>query len=661
MHGDAWQSRARKRPRPGGRTERLIAAASASPVTFAMNHIYRLVWNRFSQQWVAAAETARGSRSRGGTVDGRPVAPARALLALCVALALGGTAWAAPQGGQVVSGSGSIGQAGATTTIQQDSNRLSLDWQSFNVGAGETVNFIQPNAQAIAVNRVLGTSGSEILGRLQSTGQVWLLNPNGILFGQNAQVNVGGLVASTLLAPDAQIGTTTTRFSAVAGKAGASVVNLGTIQAADGGHVALLGHTVSNQGSIVAPKGTVALGAGSAATLTFADNQLVKLQIDQGTLNDLVENRQLVQADGGRVFMSAGARDSVLASVVNNSGVVQARTVQNRAGTIVLLGGMEGGTTAVSGTLDASAPDGGNGGFIETSAHTVNVAPGAVLTTKAASGNAGTWLIDPADYTIAASGGNQTPTQLAAALAAGNVTIASSGGSNAATGAGSIFVNGDVAWGSANTLTLNAANNVEVNAVLAATGNGGLTINTASALSGGSPVAGGRLNVNMTNGGRVDLGAASALTINGNAYTVVTSNAALATVPDTGFFALGANLSGTDLPDIGIGDDNVFKGTFNGLGHTVNATGNANRQAFMFYAIGRTGVVENLAIINAWVRGRGRPDIGILASTSAGQVRNVSTSGTVDGGTSTLSAGGLVAVNNGSIVQSSSSADVIST
>src|SRR5690606_11059067 len=173
-----------------------------------------------------------------------------------------------------------------------------------------------------------------------------------------------------------------------------SVVNHGAISAADGGYVALLGNQVSNQGTISAPLGSVALGGGNTVTLTFADNSLLAMQVDSSVLNSLADNGGLLSADGGRVLMSAGARDSVLASVVNNSGVIEAHTVENRDGTIVLLGGMRAGTTRVSGTLDASAPTGGDGGFIETSAAHIKIEDSARITTAAAHGNTGEWLID---------------------------------------------------------------------------------------------------------------------------------------------------------------------------------------------------------------------------------------------------------------------------
>ena len=114
---------------------------------------------------------------------------------------------------------------------------------------------------------------------------------------------------------DASLNSAIRQFS---GNGLGSVINQGTINTPEGGYVAFLGNMVSNQGSINTPLGATALGAGSAVTLTFDNNSLVQLQIDQSTLNNLAENKQLIKADGGMVIMSAGAKDSLLASVVIN-------------------------------------------------------------------------------------------------------------------------------------------------------------------------------------------------------------------------------------------------------------------------------------------------------------------------------------------------------
>src|SRR3954466_15207544 len=301
--------------RLGSRWVRLCLCMRSRPKVARMNHIYRLCWNVATSQWVAASELARNSRpaARSGSAT---KGPRTAAIALSIALALGaaGAAHAGQTGGQIVSGSGAINQNGAITTINQNSQHLSLNWQTFDIAPNETVNFVQPGRDAIAVNRILGNSASAIDGHLNANGQVWLINPNGVLFGQGSQVNVGGLVASTLDTSDSSLSSNTRSFS---GNGKGSVVNKGSIRAANGGYVALLGNTVSNQGNISATLGTVAMGGGSAVTLTFDGSQLLHLQVDRSTLDNLVENRQLVQADGGRVFMTAGAADSLLASTVN--------------------------------------------------------------------------------------------------------------------------------------------------------------------------------------------------------------------------------------------------------------------------------------------------------------------------------------------------------
>ena len=437
----------------------------------SMNRCYRLIWNPLRQAWMAVAETARGRGKQSGVGSG--LAGAVMGAAGIGVMLLGAPAHAAPQGGQVTAGSASVSQSGATTTIQQTSPNVSLSWQRFNVGAAETVNFVQPSAAAIAVNRIHDTQGSQILGRINANGQVWLINPNGVLFGRDAQINVGALVASTLDVADGDLAGGSRRF---AGSSRASVVNQGTITAAEGGYVSLLGHQVINQGAISARLGTVALGAGNAVSLNFSGSRLLGLQVEHSTLNALAENGGLIQATGGQVLMSAGARDSVLASVVNNTGVIEATTAQEHNGSIVLMGGMAAGTTRVGGTLDASAPNGGNGGFIETSAHNVQVADGARLTTLAPHGRAGTWLIDPTDFTVAADSAALTSSGIGAStlsesLGSGNVSIATDNLNG--TDAGDINVNAAVSW-SANKLTLSAWNNININAPLNGSGTASL-------------------------------------------------------------------------------------------------------------------------------------------------------------------------------------------
>ena len=371
-----------------------------------MNHVYRLVWNPTLQALVAVCESARGRGKSGGKAARTQALLASVLLAASAMPALAVDMNVLPSGGQVSAGAASISSTANTLTVQQSTQKAAINWQSFSVGGNATVNFQQPNASSVILNRVVGTEQSVIAGAMNANGQVFLLNSNGVLFTGTSSVNVGGLVASTLNVSDADFMAGRNTFTANGSKA--SVINLGTINAADGGYVALLGNQVKNEGVISARLGTAILAAGDQVSLNFNGDSLVGVTIDQGTLNALVENKQAIYADGGLVVLTAKGLDAVMATVVNNTGEVRAQTIADKEGKIYLLGGMDNNRTEVGGTLDASAPNGGNGGFVETSAASVSVANGTRVTTNAPSGRSGKWLIDPTDFAIDAGTGVQT-------------------------------------------------------------------------------------------------------------------------------------------------------------------------------------------------------------------------------------------------------------
>ncbi len=641
-----------------------------------MNHTYRLIFNIVLNSWVAVAECARG-RGKHGAAGGKlgrrarrlvrahnGQAPAGASLAkqlgtfVLGTLMLSPSLWAAPQGGQVTAGSGQISQAGATTTIQQNSQNLSLTWKSFNTDRGNTVNFVQPNATAVAVNRILDTNGTLFLGTLNANGVVYVINPNGVVFGQGAQVNVGGLVASTLDVSDKQIGSNRQTFS---GNSTASVSNAGTITASNGGSVVLLGNQVSNTGSIVAASGTVALGGGNTVSLTLDGNRLAKLQIDKNLYDTLVSNGGLIQANGGQVLLTAGAANSVVASVVNNTGVIEAHTVGGSAGHIELMGGMSAGTVNVGGTLDASAPNGGNGGFVETSAHTVRVADGTRVDTRAPQGQTGTWLIDPTDFTISSGSGAQSTSGIGATTLQNNLGSTDVTLQTASTGSesGDIHVNADVSW-SANKLTLSAYRNINLNANL----NGSGTAKLALEYGQGAVASGNTASYNF-NGGKIYLPAgdnfSTKLGSNGAVinYKVITSLGAAGSATGTdlqgisgnlaGNYVLGADIdaSGTSSWNSGegftpIGNDygSGFSGVFDGLGHTISGL-TINRpiqdNVGLFGSIDEGSVVRNLGLVGGSVKGLS--NVGALAGNNFGSITNAYATGTIVGNNQV---GGLV-------------------
>ena len=370
-----------------------------------------------------------------------------------------------PTGGKVMSGTTSIQSVGNVLNINQSSQRSAINWDTFNVGSGAKVNFIQPSASSVTLNRVLDTNGSQIMGSINANGQVFISNPNGVLFGPNSQVNVGGLIATTqnISVDDFMAGKSTFEGTGAAG----AVVNQGTLEAALGGYIALLAPSVRNEGVVLAREGTVAFAAGDKTVVQFNGPQLVTVMVDRPVLDALVENKQMVRADGGLVIFSARSANAVLSSVIKNSGTIQAQTIENKNGRILLVGDMEKGSITVGGKLDASAPTQGDGGFIETSAAQVKIEDSALVTTLAKYGKTGTWLVDPHDYTVAASGGDQTGAQLSTSLGTTNVTLQSGAGSQ--TGYGDININDSVSWSANTTLTLTASRNVNVNANITAT------------------------------------------------------------------------------------------------------------------------------------------------------------------------------------------------
>ena len=272
------------------------------------------------------------------------------VLAGYLAIVLGlSPAFANPLGGNVVGGSATIqGQGTANTTINQTSDRTIINWNTFNIGAGETTRFNQPGASSIALNRVTGNLGaSQIYGTLTANGRVFLVNPNGILFGGGAVIDTAGFLATTNDIKNDDFMAGRMNFT-IPGNPSASIVNLGTITAHSGGIAALVAPGVRNAGTITADLGKVALASGNGFTLDFYGDKMITLQvgdavaaqvIDVATgqpLNALVKNEGKLQANGGRVELSAVAARQVVDAVINNTGVIEANTVGTKNGMIVL-------------------------------------------------------------------------------------------------------------------------------------------------------------------------------------------------------------------------------------------------------------------------------------------------------------------------------------
>ncbi|HEX8963031.1 MAG TPA: GLUG motif-containing protein [Rhodocyclaceae bacterium] len=441
-----------------------------------MNIAYRLVWNSSHSALVPVPESARRARKAGGP----------RLLGAVLLAGLSCAVQAMPSGGQAISGTAAISQAGSVMTVTNSANAI-VNWQKFAIDAGEAVKFLQPSASSAVLNRVVGPDPSAIYGLLQSNGRVWLVNPAGILVGPSGRVDTAGFVASTLDVSNQNFLAGRLLFQQGATPPG-SVVNQGSISTPSGGQVYLVGPEVRNEGSIAAPNGEAILAAGQRVQLFDSGTPGVSVEVTgDGTATNLgsiladagrvgiagllVRNSgtldaSSVVAEGGRIFLRAG-QDITLgdASTMRADGA--------RGGSVSLLtqdgAGQIAGTLTARGLISAQG-DGppGSGGFVETSAAKVDLNGVTVKT------NGGSWLIDPVDFNIAPSGGDISGSALAAGLNANDVTILSSSGSTA--GAGDINVNDAVAWNSSHGLTLSALHSVEVNAPISNAGGGGLTL-----------------------------------------------------------------------------------------------------------------------------------------------------------------------------------------
>ncbi|MEJ2130521.1 MAG: filamentous hemagglutinin N-terminal domain-containing protein, partial [Gammaproteobacteria bacterium] len=241
-----------------------------------------------------------------------------------------------------------------------------IDFDSYDVGADESVIYSQPGQSAIAVNRILDQKPSEIFGTLKADGTIFLVNSRGIIFGESATLDVGGLVASGLSISLDDFLKGEYRFEDANG---GLVVNRGLIQAATGGSVALLGAGAENHGLIQAELGSVTMAAGSRAHLTFDMDGLIGVEIDEGVtqalpeLEALVSNEGRISADGGRVVLTGETASDLFDTVVNHSGVIEAGRIEKRGGKVMLLG--TGGDVAVTGSIDVAArDDASDGGMI---------------------------------------------------------------------------------------------------------------------------------------------------------------------------------------------------------------------------------------------------------------------------------------------------------
>jgi filamentous hemagglutinin family protein len=243
-----------------------------------------------------------------------------------------------PTGGVVQNGQAVISNAAANkVVIQQNSQKVIINWDSFNIKAGEHTHFQQP-LSGVALNRISPAQGaSSIYGHLSATGQIILINPAGIYFGPGSYVNVGGMVATTSNLSSENFLNNKYYFE---GAGPGQIINHGTIIAANHGLIALVGNQVENNGMIRAHLGKVVLGSAEAFTVGFGPDNLIHFVVNQSAKSPTkVSNHGQIYADGGKVLMTSASASSILDHAINMDGVIQANSVSVKKGEIIFTGG----------------------------------------------------------------------------------------------------------------------------------------------------------------------------------------------------------------------------------------------------------------------------------------------------------------------------------
>ncbi len=480
--------------------------------------------------------------------------------------------YAAPSGGTVVSGTATISQNANTTNINQSSNKAIINWQDFSIKSNETVNFNQPNVNSITLNRVIGNEKSIIDGALNANGQVWLINSNGVLFGKNAKVNTAGIVASTKDISNEDFNNGNYNFK---GNSNESIVNEGEIKSLANTHATFIANSVTNKGKIEVHKGAINLVGASDLTLTLNENQNISLKVNKGVLDALVDNQNLLVANGGQIYLTTNAKNELLKGVVNHSGIIEANSLDDLQSEVILFA--HGGTTNVDGSIIAK------NSFVETSGEKLNVTSNTKVIAK-------DWLLDPTDILIESTGGSVLTGDSVSATAIQNALANSSVHLQANN---NITVNENITWSTEQELTLNAGNNIYINKEITATNdNGKLSLKYGqNSLNGENSDYYINAKVNLKAGQNFSTQKGSDIANKKN-YQVITALGTATSANDgtlqgingnlNGNYVLGSNIDATETKNWNsnggggfygfnpIGIYSSYSGTFDGLGHNIS-------------------------------------------------------------------------------------------
>ncbi len=552
-----------------------------------------------------------------------------------------------PAGLSVGSGSASLQQIGAQLNINVSSAAAVLNWQSFNIGAGETTRFLQPSQNSVALNLIGGASPSQIFGNLTANGTVILANGNGFYFGPNSFVSVGGSFIATTAPQPQDLGSGAGwQFTGMPPLA--SIVNYGQINVGAGKSLYLIAENIENQGGLSAPGGSVDLAAGQEVLVSETPDGRglsATVKLPAGS----VDNFGRVTADGGSI--------AVQAQVINQNGILQADSIKNQNGVIELVaadtvnlgpdsqilargdassGGSAGGDviiksdnifsdTAGSQIVTTGGAQGGNGGNVEVSAPNILTLASSMDGSAVGGSTAGQLLLDPINITLTGSG---TTTTAANPNGGGTVNGSASTTANWTVNVNTAFLNKNFSQ-----ITLEASGNISLSSGLnwnlsASTGEtaGNLTL-----LAGQNIVFGSNAKITDANDWSVSLQAGynfksgSVTSGTGNIY-LNGSNAG--TVNGTIQTAAGdINLWAGQSIQLGAGSvfttggGNIFAWALNG---DVNTGLWPVKQANADYTFGNNGAVPNATVLGGFSTGAGG-NVTLIASDSVSPAQNLST------------------------------------
>ena len=385
-----------------------------------------------------------------------------------------------PSGEQVIQGQASFSRTGNTLTIKQSTQRAIINWQSFSIDKGELTQFKQPNANAAVLNRVVSGNPTEIFGTLKANGQVFLINPNGIVVGKDGVINTQSFVASTLDVSNAEfMSGNDLRFN---GNSEEMIINLGNIEAA-GGDVYLIAQKIDNQGVLSANEGEVGLAAGTDVLLSVDADE--KLNVRLTATNASINNSGLITA--ARAELKA-VGNNPYALAINHDGVIRANGAKTENGRVILSAAR--GINKVSGEIIAEHND-KKAGRVHLFSEDTTEFTGTISAVKQGEVHIsgveklvfdgqvdtenGELILDPNNVEItngAATLAGASTISVAAvtgALATNNVVIHTSGTDGED---GDIRVSRAVNYSSSNNLTLLAHRHVEINRSVQNDGNG---------------------------------------------------------------------------------------------------------------------------------------------------------------------------------------------